>query len=414
MTSGGPEAYPGWRRNLIAITVAVFIGFTGFTLVMPFLPLYFRDLGLTDVGDIAFWAGISLGITPAVTAVLSPFLGRLADRFGRKIMVTRSLGSFVFVMTALAFVTAPWQVFALRLVQGLFAGYGLLAIAMAADSVPPERMASSIGLVQTAQRLGPAIGPVIGGTIAELVGRRNAFLVSAVFYLAGVLFLIAFYHEVRPAAGKGRSASDSGVLAFRSVLAFENFVLLMAVIFGLMFVDRSLGPILALYLADNGVPSSRVAIISGVMFSLLAVAAAAGNTACAAMLKRRGPRTLIAVCCAVGAVASLVFVLVPSVATWYVAAAALGSALGISMTAAYTAAGSVIPPEARGTGFGILSSASLTAMAVSPMIAGLLARTSIIAVFICDALVLTVIGVIVSRLMAERPARTEMPPTDEV
>ena len=42
-----------WWRNQIAITVASFIGFAGFTLVMPFLPLYFRVLGVTDVGDIA-------------------------------------------------------------------------------------------------------------------------------------------------------------------------------------------------------------------------------------------------------------------------------------------------------------------------------------------------------------------------
>ena len=68
-----PDAH--WRRNLFAITGACFIGFTGFTLVMPFLPLYFTQLGLTDVGEIAFWSGISLGITPAMTALLSPLWG---------------------------------------------------------------------------------------------------------------------------------------------------------------------------------------------------------------------------------------------------------------------------------------------------------------------------------------------------
>ena len=49
-----------WRRNLVAVTGASFIGFTGFTLVMPFLPLYFRELGLSDVGAIAWWSGLSL------------------------------------------------------------------------------------------------------------------------------------------------------------------------------------------------------------------------------------------------------------------------------------------------------------------------------------------------------------------
>ena len=47
----------GWRQNLFAVTAASFIGFTGFTLVMPFLPLYLQQLGVTDVGEIALWSG---------------------------------------------------------------------------------------------------------------------------------------------------------------------------------------------------------------------------------------------------------------------------------------------------------------------------------------------------------------------
>ena len=108
---------------------------------MPFLPLYLHQLGVTDVGEIAMWSGISLGVTPALTALLAPLWGRLADRFGRKLMVERSLVSFVIVMAAMAFVTQPWHVFALRAIQGLFAGYGALTLAMAAESAPPGRMA---------------------------------------------------------------------------------------------------------------------------------------------------------------------------------------------------------------------------------------------------------------------------------
>jgi MFS transporter, DHA1 family, multidrug resistance protein len=108
---------------------------------MPFLPLYFQQLGVQDVGEIAMWSGLSLGVTPALTAMLAPFWGRLADRYGRKVMVERSLVSFIVVMAALAYVTRPWQVFALRAVQGLFAGYGALTLAMAADSAPRDRTA---------------------------------------------------------------------------------------------------------------------------------------------------------------------------------------------------------------------------------------------------------------------------------
>ena len=50
-----------YRQNLVAVTAASFIGFMGFTLVMPFLPLYFHQLGVTDVGEVATWSGLSLG-----------------------------------------------------------------------------------------------------------------------------------------------------------------------------------------------------------------------------------------------------------------------------------------------------------------------------------------------------------------
>ena len=136
-----------WQRNVYAVTAASFLGYTGFTVVMPFLPLFIGQLGVTDTGAIAVWTGISLGVTPGLTAVLAPAWGKLGDRFGRKIMVERSLVSFVVLMAAMAFVTRPWHVVALRIVQGLFAGYGSLSVAMAAESAPRDRMPAAIGLV---------------------------------------------------------------------------------------------------------------------------------------------------------------------------------------------------------------------------------------------------------------------------
>ena len=90
------------------------MGYTGFTLVMPFLPLFIGQLGVDDVGQIAMWTGLSLGVTPALTALLAPAWGRLGDRYGRKIMVERSLVSFVVLMAAMAYVTRAWHVLAVR------------------------------------------------------------------------------------------------------------------------------------------------------------------------------------------------------------------------------------------------------------------------------------------------------------
>ena len=400
-----------WRQNLFAVTAATFIGFTGFTLVMPFLPLYFRQLGVTEVGEIALWSGLSLGVTPAITAFMSPLWGRLADRVGRKIMIERSLASFIIVMAAMAFVTKAWHVFALRAIQGLFAGYGALALTMAADAAPRERMAFAIGTVQTAQRIGPAVGPVIGGAVAQLVGLRRAFFVTAVFYVVALVLVFVMYRE--PRVHTRTDEHPGGPVTFRSVLAFENFMLLIAVVFGLTFVDRSLGPVLPLYVAELGTSMTEVPLISGIVFSISAGAGAIGNHLCRALLARTSTRAVIAASAAVGATGTIVYVFAGGTAVLMAGALILGLAVGAASTAAYTAAGAVIPPHSRGSGFGLLSTGSLVGLALSPVVCGLLATVSLRAVFVLDTMILVLLAAVVRRLMVQSHLKPTAPPATE-
>jgi MFS transporter, DHA1 family, multidrug resistance protein len=367
---------------------------------MPFLPLFIAQLGVTGVGPIAMWTGVSLGVTPALTAMLAPAWGRLGDRYGRKIMVERSMVSFVVLFTAMAFVTRAWHVLAIRVVQGLFAGYGSLSVAMAAESAPRDKMPSAIGLVQTAQRLGPALGPVIGGVLAALVGLRRSFIVTALFYAIGLLVVWIMYddHATHAVADEGEA---TGRVTFRSVLAFQNFVLMMAVIFGLQFVDRSFGPILPLYVERIGVSHAQVALVSGVLFSIMACAGALGHHFCGKLLRRFTLRVVIACGAIVAACGSAIFGVSPRIWSMCIAAALLGFGIGAAMTACYTAAGSVIPPRAHGAGFGVLTSASLVGMASSPFIAGFLGGASIRAVFFVNLVVMAVVAAAVYRTMVD-------------
>jgi MFS family permease len=410
-----------YRRNLFAVTSASFIGFMGFTLVMPFLPLYFHLLGVEDVGRVAMWSGLSLGVTPALTALLSPFWGRLADRFGRKIMVERALLSFVFVMSAMAFVTQAWHVFALRVIQGLFAGYGALTLTMAADSAPKGKMGQAIGTVQTAQRLGPAIGPVFGGSLAAIVGLRHAFMAAGFCYLIALVVVFVMYQEpvlhasegISPPAAPGRNGeSGPGAVTFRDVLAFENFVLMAVVIFGFQFVDRSFGPVLPLYVGELGTPAARIPLVSGILFSIAAGAGALGHHYCAHLLHRRTATALIAAASGVAAAGTFAYVVVPDVRWLFAATPLFGLAIGVGTTAAYTAAAAVIPANVRGTGFGLLTTASLIGLAVSPVVCGLLAATSIRAVFALDVVALAALAVAVHRLggSGDKDSKT---PSDE-
>jgi MFS family permease len=405
-------AAPSARHNLIALTAASFIGFTGFTLVMPFLPLYMRQLGVTDVGEIALWTGLSLGVTPAITALLSPFWGRLADRFGRKLLVVRSLVSFIVLMSAMAWATRPWHVFALRALQGLFAGYGALCLTMAADSAPAGRMAQSIGVVQTAQRLGPAVGPVIGGVVAAMVGLRTSFYVTAGFYAVALVQLLVLYRE--PPSTRHAARAAGGRVTFASVLAFDNFLLLMALIFAFQLVDRSFGPVLPLHVAALGVGGNHVAFVSGVIFSILACAAALGHHFCGALLRRWSARHVISRGTLLAAAAVALFTVLPLPWLLGPAAAVFGIGLGAAMTAAYTVAATAVPAEVRGAGFGFLTSSSLIGMALSPMLSGFVAASDLRLVFGADAVVLCGTAIVVRHLMLDERRAAAAPSTEDV
>jgi DHA1 family multidrug resistance protein-like MFS transporter len=385
------------RRNQIAVTVATFIGFTGFTLVMPFLPLYFQQLGLHDTGAIAIWSGVCLGVTPAITASLAPAWARVADRYGRKLLVGRSLIGFVVIMAALAAVRHPWQVFVLRAVLGVFAGYGPIAMTMAAESSPPEEMATAIGWVQTAQRLGPALGPVIGGVLAQTIGLRETFLVAAAVYLGAFLLVVFGYRET--IGGEAHHAAPAQPVSLATLRRVPHFVLCVGTVFGLQLVDRSFGPILPLYLGEIGIPLARAPFLSGVIFTVSAGAAALGNQMTSWWLDRVAAARVVGASAAIAAVAAIGFALAAPWSVLLASAIVFGFGIGVATTAIYTVAGRAVSSRERGTAFAYLTTAYLVGLAVSPVVAGLMGSRSMRSVFWADAGGLALVAWVVRKRM---------------
>ena len=396
-----------WRRNQIAVTAASFVGFTGFTLVMPFLARYMQEMGLTDTGEIALWTGMTLGVTPAVSASVAPLWGKVGDRFGNKLLVQRSLFSSIIVMVLMSRASHPWHLFALRAIQGLVAGYGPLTMTMATLLAPRDQVARVIGAVQTAQRIGPAIGPAMGGLLAAAVGLRSTFYVSAAIYAVAFGLLTVMYSEPPRTA---RQHEDIERVTFGNVLAFENFLLLMVVIFLLQLVDRSFGPVLLLHLTQIGFSTETAALLAGVLFSTLAIAAVVGHQLAAMVLTKATARAVIVSAVLIASAAMAVFALAGAVWLLFLAIAVFGVAIGCAMTTTFTAAHSVIPRHAHGVSFGFLTGASLFGTAVSPMISGLIASQSIRVVFLSGSAVLAILVLLVRRVMVERDLPIETAP----
>jgi MFS family permease len=196
---------------------------------------------------------------------------------------------------------------------------------------------------------------------------------------------------------------------------------MMGVIFGLQFVDRSFGPVLPLWVEQVGVAHGRVPLVSGMLFSIMALTGALGHHFCGTLLQRFRTRMVIGGGAAVASAGSALIgmtggalgprPLALDVAIMAVAAVLLGLGIGAAMTASFSAASAVIPPGAHGAGFGVLTSASLVGMASSPFVAGFVGGASLRVVFFVDLTLMALIGVWVHRTMKDdvRGARDEGP-----
>ena len=180
------------RRNVYTAAAANGIGFAGFTIVMPFLPLYFGQLGVDDPGDVAIWSGVSLGVTPAITAAMSPFWARIADRVGRKLMVVRSLVSFVFIMSLMAFVAAPWQLIVLRFVIGAAIGADYpIATSLLTEFTPSKKRGVMVGMSAVAWSAGAAFAYVVGALFVGISGGNDHWrILLATSAVLGVIVIL--------------------------------------------------------------------------------------------------------------------------------------------------------------------------------------------------------------------------------
>lgn len=112
-----------WKRNLTVTWLGCFLTGAAFSLVMPFLPLYVEQLGVTGHSALNMWSGLVFSITFLFSAIASPFWGGLADRKGRKIMLLRSALGMAIVMLLMGMAQNIWQFLILRALLGLLGGF---------------------------------------------------------------------------------------------------------------------------------------------------------------------------------------------------------------------------------------------------------------------------------------------------
>ncbi|WP_312310467.1 multidrug efflux MFS transporter [Atlantibacter sp.] len=261
-----------WKVNLISVWFGCF--FTGLAIsqILPFLPLYVAQLGVTSHEALSMWSGLTFSVTFLVSAIVSPMWGSLADRKGRKLMLLRaSLGMAVAILLQ-AYATNVWQLFFLRALMGLTSGYIPNAMALVASQVPRERSGWALSTLSTAQISGVIAGPLMGGFLADWVGLHWVFLLTAGLLMVSFVVTLLFIKEgVRPGVKKNQRLSGKAVFASLPYpgLIVSLFVTTMVI----QLSNGSVGPILALFIQSLAPDSNNIAFLSGLIAAVPGVSA---------------------------------------------------------------------------------------------------------------------------------------------
>jgi DHA1 family multidrug resistance protein-like MFS transporter len=346
------------------------------------MPLYVRELGVTDPGGVALWSGLIAAATPAVSGALGPVFGRLADRFGRKLMLIRSLAGFVVLIALMGLVRSVEQLLVARIVQGLFAGFTPMAMALASVAAPRDRVPYAISIVQSAQLLSVAVGPAAGGYVASHGGIRLAFFVTAGMCAIALIALVLLFREVSP-AGPGADRGATPRLPMRAALGYPNFLLVMALLLVAQFLDRGLALLIPLHVAH--MPGlEAVAAISGTIISVAAVAATASSNLVARLAHGIPSTRLLMVGLLAGGPLCAAMALMTGWPSLLLLRTLVALCLGGTITLAYALGAEIVPAEQRAAAFGWLALGVQVGTAASPLVTGAVAAVSIPGAYVLD------------------------------
>jgi DHA1 family multidrug resistance protein-like MFS transporter len=363
------QSLHSWKRTLYAVWIAQMLAIIGFSLRVPFLPFYLKDLGADSADQAAVWSGLINAGGAGVMAITAPIWGVVSDRYGRKPMVLRSMFAATITVGLMGFATAPWQLLVLRFVEGAFTGTVTASTALVAASAPKERLGYSLGLVQTAVFSGASLGPLFGGLLAAQLGYRPTFAISAAMLGSAGLIVLFFVQEQFTPVPRG---PERGWHAFRASTGWMMSSLMLTMI-GVMICVR-LGssitqPFIPLFIEtiEPVVSDQRSSLLAGLAFGLLGLTSAISSIWLGRLGDRRGHRPVLFWCALGAGLLYLPMALVQAPWQLILLLGCYGVAAGGLIPSANAIAANATPPERRGVLYGVLAAAASIGGFIGPL-----------------------------------------------
>lgn len=262
---------PIWKKNLFVLSIAVFIAGIAFSEIMPFLSLYINTLGNFSHQQLNFWSGIVYSGTFIVSAVVSPWWGKLADKKGRKPMILRAGIGMSVVIACMGLVQNVWQLLLLRMLQGVFAGFISNSNALVATETPKTNSGQALGTIASATTAGTLLGPLVGGALTSIFSYRITFMITGGLLLLCSILVLFFIHEddFKPVTAKKLDKASGVIKSLRSPHLIFGLLLTTLII---QAANNSINPIVSLYVRQLLNGHGNVVFISGVIAALPGIA----------------------------------------------------------------------------------------------------------------------------------------------
>jgi DHA1 family tetracycline resistance protein-like MFS transporter len=178
------------------LLVTVFIDMLGLGLIVPIVPALLTAV-TEDPAAAVRWSGLLGSTFGLLQFVVSPLLGRLSDRYGRRPVLLASLACLGVDWLAHAISLSPWTLLLFHALAGACSGTKTVVNAYIADVTAPEARARAYGLIGAAFSFGFVAGPVIGGLLGA-VDVRLPFFGAAALCFANVAYGWFVLPESRP------------------------------------------------------------------------------------------------------------------------------------------------------------------------------------------------------------------------
>ena len=258
-----------WKKNLLFIWLSQFFAMVGMSSIVPFLPLFIRELGIVSVSETAKWSGWVFAGPFFISFFLTPVWGSLGDKYGRKIISIRAIFGLAIAQVLVGLSQNVTHLFLARLLQGALSGFIPSAMALVAANTPKEKTSYALGILQTGTAAGTVLGPLIGGFLADLMGYRNVFfLVSGLLTLTGVFFII-FVKEQNKVDKNDKKYSwiENWKFIFASKKLLKIALLIALTSLGFTLIR----PIFVLYLETFNITSEYFATITGAVYGVMGI-----------------------------------------------------------------------------------------------------------------------------------------------